>query len=166
MPLRGQTAAVFCVFFLISALASCGAPEAKAPEVEPEKARMTISKLTPVLLADDVQACVEFWTDFGMEVGVTIPAVDGLDFAMLKQGDIELMYQSRSMSQRQNPNVVEDVRRSILYFEVAALDDVLAKLGEYEVVVPENTTDYGAREIYVRDPAGHVIGFAEQASAQ
>jgi hypothetical protein len=30
-----------------------------------------------------------------------------------------------------------------------------------EVVVPERETAYGAHEIFVRDPAGNVVGFAE-----
>ncbi len=118
-------------------------------------------KTTPVLLADDVRACVEFWTELGLETPVSVPEGDGLGFAILAGDGIEIMYQSVSSARAQRPEAVERVDRSILFVEVASLDDVLNSLAKTEVVVPEHVTDYGAREVYLRDPAGNLIGFSQ-----
>jgi uncharacterized glyoxalase superfamily protein PhnB len=50
---------------------------------------------------------------------------------------------------------------SFLYIEVDSLDDVIAATKGARVVMPERKTFYGAREIGVKDPAGHVLTFAQ-----
>ena len=50
---------------------------------------------------------------------------------------------------------------SFLYIEVDSLDDVIAATKGARVVMPERTAFYGAREIGVKDPAGHVLTFAQ-----
>lgn len=124
---------------------------------------MNIVKATPVLLTDHVQACIDFWAGFGLEAPVVVPGEDGPSFAILTNGRIELMYQTFASARADNAAAVEGVDRAVLYLEVESLDAVLPAAGRAGVVVPERTTDYGAREIYVRDPAGNLIGFAQQA---
>ena len=92
---------------------------------------------------------------------MSVPEGDGLGFAILAGDGIEIMYQSVSSARAQRPEAVERVDRSILFVEVASLDDVLNSLAKTEVVVPEHVTDYGAREVYLRDPAGNLIGFSQ-----
>lgn len=118
-------------------------------------------KTTPILLADDIKACVEFWTALGLQAPVTVPEGDGIGFAIITGDGVELMYQSFSSARAQRPEAVERVDRSIVFLEVASLDDVLAALPQAEVVVPDHVTDYGAREVYLRDPAGNLIGFSQ-----
>jgi uncharacterized glyoxalase superfamily protein PhnB len=48
-----------------------------------------------------------------------------------------------------------------LYVEVENLDDVERTLRGAEVVHPRRKTFYGATEIFVREPGGHVVGFAQ-----
>lgn len=118
-------------------------------------------KTTPILLAEDVKACVEFWTAFGLQASVTVPEGDGIGFAIIAGDGVEMMYQSFSSARAQRPEAVERVDRSIVFLEVASLDAVVAALPRTEIVVPDHVTDYGAREIYVRDPAGNLIGFSQ-----
>lgn len=118
-------------------------------------------KTTPILLAEDIEAGVEFWTAFGLQAPVTVPEGDGIGFAIIAGDGIELMYQSFSSARAQRPEAVERVDRSIVFLEVASLDAVLAALPQTEIVVPDHVTDYGAREVYVRDPAGNLIGFSQ-----
>lgn len=123
------------------------------------------TKLTPILLADDVAGCVEFWNALGLETTISVPGETGLVFAILSNGEVELMYQSKGMAGAENPAVTEGVNRSIIFMEVGSLDDILPFASEQDIVAPEHTTSYGAREIYIRDPAGNVIGFSEQGVA-
>ena len=162
MAIRPRIAFVCAVF----ALSFGCAPVATQPDENQSGAEaVNLKKATPVLVAPDVQACVDFWTRLGLPATTTVPTDNGLQFAILAAGDIELMYQSLESATADSPEAIEGVDRSILYVEVASLDEALAKLGDSPVVVAERATSYGAREIYVRDPAGNLIGFAEQAVA-
>ena len=49
---------------------------------------------------------------------------------------------------------------SNLYIEVDNFGDALERVKGAEVVVPERTTFYGMREIWVREPGRNVLGFA------
>lgn len=118
-------------------------------------------KTTPILLADNVRACVDFWAGLGLNVPVSVPEGDGLGFVILSGDGVEIMYQSFSSARAQRPEAVERVDRSILFLEVASLDDVMGRLPNAVVVVPEHVTEYGAREVYLRDPAGNLIGFSQ-----
>jgi uncharacterized glyoxalase superfamily protein PhnB len=44
---------------------------------------------------------------------------------------------------------------------VENLDEIIAAMKGTEVVMPVRTTFYGAKEIGVKDPAGHVVIFAQ-----
>ncbi|HMJ21713.1 MAG TPA: hypothetical protein VK513_07385, partial [Terriglobales bacterium] len=52
-----------------------------------------------------------------------------------------------------------------LYVEVENLDETMGVLKDVEVVMPVRTTFYGAREIGVKDPAGHFVTFAQTGAA-
>lgn len=121
------------------------------------------TKITPVLLADDVDACLRFWNRLGVEATMTFPFGEETGFAALSSGDVELMYQSFAMSSAHDPKAIERVERAIVYLEVFSLAEIEARLGDAEVVVPVRDTGHGTRELYVRDPAGNLIGFAEVA---
>jgi uncharacterized glyoxalase superfamily protein PhnB len=52
-----------------------------------------------------------------------------------------------------------------LYVEVENLDETMGVLKDVEVVMPVRTTFYGAREIGVKEPAGHFVTFAQTGAA-
>ena len=119
-----------------------------------------IKTATPVLIADDVTACIEFWKAFGFETVATVPEGDGLGFAMLTNGAVTIMYQTRTSAAAQNPKAAEGLDRAALYLDVSDYDAVLSIAKTHPIVVDDHATDYGTREIYVRDPGGNLIGFA------
>jgi catechol 2,3-dioxygenase-like lactoylglutathione lyase family enzyme len=122
---------------------------------------MKVTKVTPVLLAENVAACVDFWKQFGFEPVVTVPDGAETGFAMLTNGAVELMYQSFSMSNASDPKAIEGVNRAVIYLDITDFDSAVKIIENYEIVKPTHKTDYGLREIYFRDPAGNLIGFAE-----
>jgi uncharacterized glyoxalase superfamily protein PhnB len=128
-----------------------------------------MKKVTPLLTVEAIEPCLPFWTDrLGFEVTVTVPHEDAIGFAILTKGDVEVMYQTRASidadlgASGAPPGLARDmaVGTSTLYISVEALDDVLERLGDTEVLVPRRTTFYGADEIFVRPPCGTVVGFA------
>lgn len=136
--------------------------------VEEKVETMTVNKLTPVLLVPEIEPCLRFWVErLGFEKTVEVPEGEKLGFVILQKGGVELMYQSYASAGKDVPTVAEACRKgpSFLYVEVAELEPVLAALEGAEVVVPPRTTFYGSKEIGIRDPAGHIVVFAQPGAA-
>jgi hypothetical protein len=128
-----------------------------------------VNKITPILVVDAIEPCLPFWTGgLGFEVTVTVPHEDKVGFAILTNGALELMYQSRASIDADL--VASGAPKSLgkelasgtttLFIEVGKLDDVIAALGQADVVVPRRQTFYGMDEIFVRAPCGTLVGFA------
>jgi uncharacterized glyoxalase superfamily protein PhnB len=124
---------------------------------------VTFNKITAVLFAEEIEPCIQFWMEMGFVKTVEVPEGDKLGFAILKRDSVELMYQSYASAAQDVPALAQQVRRgpTFQYVEVGNLDDVIGALGDAEVVIPVRTTFYGAREIGIKDPAGHFFTFAQ-----
>jgi len=130
---------------------------------------MNVKKITPVLYANSLEPCVQFWTQrFGFKKSVEVPDDGHLGFVILQKDNVELMYQSFASARKDAPAVAKDIEggRTFLYVEVEKLEPFMTATKGADVVVPLRTTFYGAREIGVKDPAGHVIVFAEMGATQ
>jgi len=133
----------------------------------PEKGTfMTVKKLTPVLFAKEIESCVAFWVDrLGFEKTAEVPEGDKLGFAMLQKGGVELMYQSYASAEKdvQDARIAELARKgpTFLFVEVDDLEATIAAIKGAQVIIPKRTTFYGSTEIGIRDPAGHVVTFAQ-----
>lgn len=152
------------VFGLALVLAACSAESVVRDTSTVEETHMGLQNLTPVLIATDLDPCVEFWKKLDFEVVISVPFQDELAFVSLQNGPMEIMYQSIAFSEATNPVGIEGVNRSIIFLEVGSLDEIVETVSEYEVVTPDHITDRGSREIWVRDPAGNLIGFAQNVS--
>jgi uncharacterized glyoxalase superfamily protein PhnB len=125
---------------------------------------MSVKKLTPVLFAETIEPCVKFWVErLGFEKTMDVPDGDSLAFAILKKGSVELMYQTFASAEKDVGAVAQLVGKgpTFLYVEVESLEKTIAAVSGAEVVIPARTTFYGAKEIGVKDPAGHLLTFAE-----
>ena len=126
-----------------------------------------LKQLTPVLIVDEIEPCLGFWTGgLGLEQVHQVPGPDGkLMFASVKQGSIEVMYQSRASVLEDDPAMAAELagRSIVLFIEVDDLDAVEQAVAGAPVVKPRHTTFYGSAEIYVREPGGHTVGFAQMA---
>jgi hypothetical protein len=49
----------------------------------------------------------------------------------------------------------------VLFFTVQHLDDVERATNGVPVAKPRHKTPYGSTEIYVREPGGNLVGFAQ-----
>jgi uncharacterized glyoxalase superfamily protein PhnB len=128
---------------------------------------MTVKRLTPNLLADDVQSCVKFWVErMHFEKTGEVPDGNKLAFASLQKGSFELMYQSYA-SMEKEPDAAARYQKgtAFLFLEVDDLDAVLAAMQGAPMVTQVHKTFYGSTEFTVKDPAGHWITFANFAAA-
>jgi len=127
-----------------------------------------VKKLAPVLFVEKIEPVLPFWTEhLGFIKTVEVPEGNRLGFVILKQGNVEVMYQTYASVQKDLPAISADVRKgpTFLYIEVDNLNALKPALASANVYMPERTTFYGSREIGVKDPAGHFITFAEFAAA-
>jgi len=128
---------------------------------------VTIQRITPLLFVPEVEPCVKFWTErLGFASLNEVPEGPRLAFAMLQKDGAEIMYQSYASLERDVPALAEAARLgpSFLYIEVDNLEAIRAATRGAEVYLSERTTFYGAREIGIRDPAGHYVTFAQFAA--
>jgi len=154
--------------FAMATLALVASATTGGPMPEEKKA-MSVKKITPVLFAAEIEPCVKFWVErFGFEKTVEVPEGNKLGFAIVQKSDVELMYQSYASADKDAPAATAQAVRNgptFLYVEVENLDETIGALRGVEVVMPVRTTFYGAREIGVKDPAGHFVTFAQMSAA-
>jgi len=128
---------------------------------------VAVKRITPVLYVKQIEPCVIFWVDrLGFKKTVEVPDGDRLGFVILERDGLEIMYQSFSSAEKDAPAAAREINggRTFLYIEVDRLETVMDAMKGANVVVPLRTTFYGAKEIGVKDPAGHVVVFAEMAA--
>ena len=124
-----------------------------------------LQHLTPVLIVDEVEPCLRFWTEkLGFTADNQVPGDDGkLVFASAKAGGIEVMYQTRASVLKERPDAADEFagHSTVLFITLDDLDRVEAALAGVPVVKPRHDTFYGSTELYVREPGGNVVGFAQ-----
>ena len=125
----------------------------------------SLKQLTPVLIVDAVEPCVKFWTDrLGFEITNKVPGNDGkLIFASVQKGPVEIMYQTRASVLSEDPGAAHDLtgHSVALFITVDDLDSIEKSLAGAPVVKARHDTFYGSTEIYVREPGGNTVGFAQ-----
>jgi len=128
-------------------------------------AHPALKQLTPVLIVDAVEPCIKFWTDrLGFAITNQVPDPDGkLIFASVEKEGIEIMYQTRASVINEQPGSAGELmgHSVALFITVADLDPVVRALEGAPVVKPRHETFYGSTEIYVREPGGNTVGFAQ-----
>jgi uncharacterized glyoxalase superfamily protein PhnB len=124
-----------------------------------------LKQLTPVLVVDQVEPGIAFWIDrLGFQKITDVPGPDGkMMFAIIQGDGIEIMYQTRASVIADYPGVAKELegRSCVLFITVDNIDAVEKALAGAPVVKPRHQTFYGSTEIYVREPGGHMVGFAQ-----
>lgn len=124
---------------------------------------LQVKKMTANLYTNDVAACVDFWVGrLSFEKTMEVPEGGNLAFAALRSGSIELMYGSYASLNKEVVVAEAYVKgTSTLFLEVNDVHGVSAAMADAPVVLPLHETFYGSTEFTVKDPAGHLITFAQ-----
>jgi uncharacterized glyoxalase superfamily protein PhnB len=146
----------------VATLAACLAMATTIPVSAQEHA--TLRRLTPILSVESIEPVVPFWMALGWEP-LNPMEVDGrIAFIAFRKDGQEIHYQTVAHIEEQIPGASDMLTGStaLLYLTVDDLDLVINALGsDVPVVIPRRSTPWGADEIYVREPGGHLIGFAK-----
>ena len=124
-----------------------------------------LQHLSPVLVVDEVEPCLRFWTDrLGFTAENQVPGNNGkLVFASVKAGDVEIMYQTRASVLGDRPEAADELvgHSTVLFITVDDLDPIEKALAGAPVAKPRHDTFYGSTEMYVKEPGGNLVGFAQ-----
>ena len=125
---------------------------------------MKITKTTPILSVENIETSLPFWTDIlGYKKTVEVPHNDRIGFVILEKDNNEIMLQTPASLSDDLPLLVDSFKPGSvwLYSDVDSIDAAVAALKGVKIVVPLRTTNYGAKEIWVRNLDGNILGFAE-----
>lgn len=124
-----------------------------------------LQHLTPVLVVDEVEPCLPFWVDgLGFTAENQVPGDNGkLMFASVKAGDVEVMYQTRASVLAERPDAAAELagHSTVLFITVDNLGSIEKAVAGAPVVKARHDTFYGSTELYVREPGGNCVGFAQ-----
>ena len=125
-----------------------------------------LKRLTPNIMVEDVARTVDFYKD----ILVCFELVDHesvkgkLNWALLRCGDVQLMFESResmaaSIPISRNKNIGGTVT---IYIELEGIKELYKMLkNKVDVIRDLHDTAYGMREFLIQDCNGLVITFAE-----
>lgn len=138
----------------------------RKPRAVTAQENINFKKLTPNLMVADVNETIKFYHDsFGFDPVVTIPDTGKFNFAILSNGNVELMVQKRG-SFTEDLNVAKDVQIGgtfSLFFEVNDIVPLYDKAssGSLQIVRELHQTFYGTKEFTVKDNSGYILTFSE-----
>jgi uncharacterized glyoxalase superfamily protein PhnB len=124
---------------------------------------MKVRKSTPIFVVDAITpATLSFWEQTGWKKEIEVPHGDDVGFVLLQNEGREIMLQSRASVKADLATDALDPTCA-LYNDVANLEEARAacKTAGGRIVIEERKTFYGAREMWVVDPAGILVGYAE-----
>ena len=139
---------------------------------------MALTKLAPNLMVEDVNRTVEFYQEvlgFEFVMGVieelqevltTYQQDRSLDYAMMKYGNVEVMFQAkRSLAEALPLLRGREIGGTFtLYMELDSVSELYARIRDQVTIVKDlHTTFYGMQEFYIEDCNGYILTFAEAA---
>jgi hypothetical protein len=123
-----------------------------------------LTKLTTLLVVDQIESALPAWEALGYSVGVRVPESGVLGFVILKgPNDSDLMMQTRASLSEDLPVVARKKPSFLLYADVTKLAKARESLDKAKVLVEERTTFYGARESWLELENGVILGLSEHA---
>ncbi|MEO7093236.1 MAG: VOC family protein [Polyangiales bacterium] len=124
--------------------------------------KLAIKSVTSVLVVDAIEPALALWEGkLGFTRVAEVPHEKALGFVILARDSVQVMLQTRASLAADLPAVAAHQPTSVLYVDVEALGPAAKAIEGAEVLVPERKTFYGAREIWVRDPQGQIVGLSE-----
>jgi hypothetical protein len=125
-----------------------------------------IQKVTSLLVVEAIEPLLPMWEALGMSRTVEVPHEGKIGFVILAGAGTEIMLQSRASLEDDAASVAKHAKGPLLYCDVDSLAKTrkaVEKETGVKVLIKERETPYGAREMWIVDRAGTVIGFAEHA---
>jgi len=123
---------------------------------------MKVNKVTPISIVDAIEPALALWCDrLGFQKVAEVPHEGRVGFVLLVRDGHEVMMQTRASLAADVAAVAALDAQHAVYLDVDSIDDAIAATQGATILVPRRKTFYGAEEIWVKDAAGTVVGFAQ-----
>jgi len=127
-------------------------------------AALSIKKLTPVLIVEAIEPSLSFWEErLGFKRTIEVPLGSHLGFVALEYSGIEVMMQTQQSAMADLPQAPRRAESAGLYFEVKDLSEIERALEGLKWIL-RRRAPYGSEELFLQEPGGHLIGFAQHPS--
>ncbi len=137
-----------------------------------------MKRLTPNMAVEDVRETVEYYVkNFGFKLVMAVSEdkssvgdelVDGKEYiwANIMSGEVGIMFQRVDNLKEDVGNFFDTIGSSVsFYIEVEDVDALYASvINSVDIHKEIETSWYGMREFYVKDPNGYILAFAQNMS--
>ena len=118
------------------------------------------------MMVPDVNKTIDFYKDIlGLGLLMTVPEKGEYDWAIMKSGNVEIMFQSQASLIKELPHLKERPLGggSTLYIEIDDVRDLYDRLKDHVKIIKElYTTFYDTCEFSIEDLNGYILTFAEE----
>ncbi len=157
----------------ISATLLGGCKDKKQADIKGEN--VMYKKLTTNMMVENVNSTVDFYGNVlgfefvmgvpenSQEIVTTMQKGQALGFAIMKCGDIEMMFQAKKSLTEEIPefSAMEIGGSLTFYIDVEDVKGLYAELKDKVTIIKDmHTAFYGKQEFYIRDCNGYIITFA------
>jgi lactoylglutathione lyase len=126
-----------------------------------------MKNLTPNLMVYNVNDTIDYYeTNFNFKLSQTVPDEGQFQWAMVKNNNVNLMFQSIDSLRNDLPQFeeLEPGGGLTLFIEVENLEELYNNVKDnVEVIVDFHKTFYGMNEFSIRDLNGFLVTFAQPA---
>ena len=122
-----------------------------------------MENISPNIFVKDMNQTIEFYKILGFEVLMTVPETGNFDWAMMKNGNVNFMFQTFASI----GDTLPDIRRNeggslLLYIQLKNIRTFYENIkNKVTIVSGLEKAFYGATEFSVKDNNGYVLTFAE-----
>jgi len=124
-----------------------------------------MKKLTPNVMVENVNKTIEFYKNvLEFETVITVPEAGSFQWAMMKNGSVEIMFQSAEDLAKDIPELKDkEIGGSLtFYIDVSDVEALYEKVKDRVCIVQDlHATFYGAREFAIKDINGYILAFAQ-----
>ena len=129
-----------------------------------------LKQLTPNLMVGNVNETVKFYQEkLGFELVMSVPQEGVFNWAMVKHGEVSLMFQEKENIISEYP-VLKDTPMGgglTFYIKVEDVKGLYNKINkQVNIVLDLHKTFYGSEEFAIQDINGFVLTFAEDDSIE
>lgn len=124
-----------------------------------------LESLSPNLIADNVNASVDFYTKhLGFNLIASVPETGEYGWAMVERDGVTMMFQSLKSLQEDMPGLKLDKKGSpgTFFIKMKGIEEMYESLkGKVEIALEWRVTFYGMKEFGIKDIDGYYLVFAE-----
>ena len=162
LDLLVPTLALLCLLLLVAGTQVGFPPRPPSP--------LTMNKLTPNMMVEDVNQTVDFYRDvLGFNLVMTVPDSGRFDWALVQHDEVEVMFQARASLTDEVPVLKDKPLGGALTFFIDT-DNVEALYEQVRsrvtIVQDLHDTFYGTREFAMQDCNGFILTFAENGQGE